>query len=1398
MPELETKYQWTPPVDPSEPPPFVPEPEYDPNILNLPPMSPAREWLYEHRRLDMKPYIDFTTPVNPTVRSGLERLYPGVADKITRSYQAGYTDNQIMSIIIEKVDQSLKVGYSDGQIEEILYRGYKDYGFWERPLSSFLYGRSENVLEKTYDYAGTTPDYNKSPIRHELRAIIERGISGFTGGLSDAIQEEAAYPKSIPGTIAGSAANLVGFLLGPRKLAKQIIGGRLAPTATGLKGVAQVMTEGGATLGLASGIARIIPALAESPDNTEAAVKILESTGIGALTGFLYPLAGVVPTKPLRMAVGLAALDLIRNKGEFTIDDVMAGVVDGTIDREELANRSFGYLMDLYFLSKVKSMRDQLIGLEKNAMIKRMLELKPDEIESVIIDLRKGQLIPGDPERFMAGIGKWDKITVFGNIKDFNQTYKSLHIQSARLAQIIQADIEGKAKFRIPKDLAALAQKARGFRKSVNFANTLRNKLSETEKTVLQEITKGDLKRFWEGVRDRDLLEKQSMIQHKSQMEKIYDAMKTEIMFNKADRELQRLNDGKIRRAYQATARALWDTSANIKKDLLKKGGDMGKEAVIRHDLVRGAGPKSDRMIQEASKRIYGDLTKSEQTILDRIIQSKRTIAIEKYRADIKHPAGLALKEHQAYLDTLPRDVFMKLNERANLYFAEMRNQTLQLLKAGIISRESAAGLIEKGDYSPRNFIQWLDPERTYTFGGKKITVWDSGIKALDEGSYRMLENNSRQLLSQVVNRTQARIFRNEANRALYELAKQLPDNKVVSLAKVKEVTKKGKTVYAKTPAGYEKFGVMIDGQYREMNMPSGLAREWISQDPAISSQMANIIGWVSGAKILRPMATGINPEFALTNLPRDIAHAWITTYEYSPHLPVAVVQMAREYGKVLPETLGFHPIKGAKAFLTGKDYKTVWQDTFNRSGAWQDYINEGGGMSFLTHQGRITKKGIGKLSSFQNVLGYLGESSEIWTRLALRSRALRNGKPPHEATWIARNYIDFSQGGWLTKGTNTGVPYLNAGVQGTRGIVRAAKEKPGTFVYKVAEVGALATGIYLANKHTNPECWDAVSPHDKSGYFIITTPLTYTDEEGNTRHLYFRIAKDQGQRLIASLFENMMAKSLGEEIDVDQITEAAQDLISIMPTDLLPPTMDAMLGYFANKDFWRNEDIWKGPEIIPSEEYRAYTHPAFVKLGELTGMSPERARYALQQYFTYGNIYTSLVGGGFRQILDKLPEDVKEQTTQDMLRQAPFLRRVLRATDPYTQYAKQVQETKLEESTRVYKQIRTLDALSEQFYADQIPQKQVQRFISKQPWQDRARLLERHRDYGRLHEIPDKRWWLNLMGMTPEPRATVYWLRWQQANNAERKQLDRQMRKVPGITTERFMLRLNQLKAKK
>lgn len=840
-------------------------------------------------------------------------------------------------------------------------------------------------------------------------------------------------------------------------------------------------------------------------------------------------------------------------------------------------------------------------------------------------------------------------------------------------------------------------------------------------------------------------------------------------MYDRATEASKNLHRKTISQLYSEFKLKTIDVSGNVKAKLLKQG-DAGKEVVMRHDLIAGAKSKALQDIDLASKNIFGGLSGAEQESLNRVIQSRRTIAIENYK-QIKHPEALGAEKHQEFLSSFPEDVATKLNAKADAYFGVMKKQLDSLLDEGIISKEVHSALVASGDYSPRNFLQHIDPDKTYTFGGKKITVPDSGIQRLDEGSIGLLEKDAPALLSQVVARTQGRIFRNRANKALYNLASEFPDNGIVSLSKVTSKTKTGKLVYQKAPAGHEKVSVMIDGHPREMVMPKEFAKEWVMRDPEIGAQLANIIGWLSGNKILKPMATGLNPEFALTNFPRDIAHIWLTTQEYSGVMPKAALQM-------------------------GKDLAVVAKDALFRTGRWNDYINEGGGMEFLTHQGR-TSKGTGVLSKIEKVMGYMGESSEMITRLALRERALKNGAAPEMATWIARNYLDFSQGGSYAKALDSGIPYLNAAIQGTRGVFRAAAQKPGTFIFKTSQIGTLAIGLYMANRTQNPEAWAQVSSREKVNNFIITTPFSYKDKDGTKRYIYFKIAKDQGQRAIASVFENLMAKFMGDKVDADQISQAVQDALPLIPTETLPPSVDAILGYGANKDFWLRKDIWRGPDIESKEEHTAYTHPAFVAAGEKTGLSPERLKYALSQYFTRGNIYTSMAGYAWNKVFEGASEEDKNKVTQEIILNKPFIRRIVNETDPYHQFEKGMKAADKKASTEKYVLTRDFDALSNQFYnKGGTTKKDIHSFIKNVPVTEKNRLWERHFRRGRIQELPDKRWWLNLAGMkNPEAKAISYWNRWLESTPEQKKELESNLKKVPGILGEKFSVKLKQLR---
>ena len=937
-------------------------------------------------------------------------------------------------------------------------------------------------------------------------------------------------------------------------------------------------------------------------------------------------------------------------------------------------------------------------------------------------------------------------------------------------------------------------------------------------------ITK-EIKEAISRIRERYKTKKRVRLEElKTELQKT-DTGKVEWMYLETERQLKEKRKPSFKKAFRGAKHAFVDTSGNVKKDLIKDMGPLGKEAAIQHDLIAGANAKAERLFEEASKDIYKGLSKDEEMMLNRAIQSRRTAAISEYRKvdedavnaleakekiwqerierwggrarekaerevekikreknkllakGIRHPHGLTGEQHDEFLKTIPEEI----NERADLYFKEMEKVLDDLKSEGLIDEDSYQNLKSKGVYSPRRFIQYIDPPaKGYDSMGRIITVPDSGIKALDAGSQQVMETNSRLLLSSVISRTQARIFRNRANKAAYDLAKEIPDNGIFKPAKVYKTTKEGKPIYQEAPAGHTKIKAMIEGETKELIMRDEHAREWLTRDPLINEQAALWIGWLSGSKFLKPMATGLNPGFALTNFPRDVAHVWIVTSEYSSFVPKFTFQIAR-------------------------DFMATAKDTFLRKGRWVDYLDEGGGMTFLTHQGKpfktMGKRGIyTAIKGLQQALGYVGETSEIWTRLALRERALRQGKSPHEATWIARNYIDFNQGGNFAKALDTGIPYLNAGVQGTRGIFRALADRPTDTLWKFVQLAVLASGLYLANNLLNKECMDHITDREKVNNWIFSTPFRFTDKNGNKRYLYFKIAKDQGQRIACTIVENLMRKALGKEVNSDQIVQSVQDFIPIVPDQLMPPSIDGLMGYVANRDFWTRKDIWRGDKITPREEYTIYTHPALVKLGKATGWSPERLEYFLSQVFTRGNVYTSLVGGGLTLAMKDLPEKDKRKTTTEIVSRLPLIKRVFGVTPPYSvEEIKKLEKASMEESTRKHKQKRELTELANTYYRklkdekikDRSVLNEIKVFIRKQPVEDRKRLVSWFKRYGIVYDIPDKSWWLNLAEMPPEARATVFWLKYLETEEADRKGLKRLAKRIPGLWSPRFLKRL-------
>jgi len=832
----------------------------------------------------------------------------------------------------------------------------------------------------------------------------------------------------------------------------------------------------------------------------------------------------------------------------------------------------------------------------------------------------------------------------------------------------------------------------------------------------------------------------------------------------------ERLKFGKSLKWAKARLRKeVWDASGNVKAKM--EGTPEGRQAVISKNLALGASAKADYIYGNVRGEIYGRMGKGSQDLFDNYIKARRIVTVEKYKPGRVYKNGTTAKDFQDMIDALPADVAADFQKRGDAYFKVMRDQLDQLHERGLIDDVSYQNLAEKGDYSPFKFLQHIDPERSYSFGGNKISVPDSGIKALKEGSMGALETDTALLLQEVISRTQGRIFKNEANIDLYKMARDAPDNGVV-------VALGDKT---KTPSGMERISVVVDGQTKSMAMPFDMAKEWVIRgDPQIMKSFGVFLKYASGAPILRATATGMKPAFALTNFPRDVALISMSTKEYSSHLPITLMQMSRNLAKTFP-------------------------DAFLKKGAYEKYINEGGGMSFLTHQGHVFRKPVrsiysqpvrGAFQVVQKVLGAPGEFAEVWNRLALRDQALRNGKTPKEATMIARGYLDFGQGGRITKALDQGAPYLNAGVQATRSLTRAAYKDPALFAYKAAWLGTLSTLLYMANRENNKEALDQIPSYEKANNFIITRPEYKLDKDGNKRYQYIRIAKDQGQRIFSAIFEAGAAKYYGDEVDVEMVTRAAKEFLVLTPGKAMPPTLKAYFGYAMNKDFWRSEDIWKGRDEIRLEaEYTQYTNPALIKMGKQLGMSPERMRYALEQVFTGTNPLSEVVGYSTRLMFGELTEEQRAVAYERFINSVTGKGSIVRYTDPTRKDVAKLKEVKVEANTeRKLRNDEFFKGVSEYEMTGGVDK--LREFLTGLPEEQKKSYTSKLKTWVKLKGVPERRWWTELKTLDPETRAEAFWVRYQSSDPDKKEQLRATLRRAPGIATKRFTKRLGEIVA--
>ena len=465
--------------------------------------------------------------------------------------------------------------------------------------------------------------------------------------------------------------------------------------------------------------------------------------------------------------------------------------------------------------------------------------------------------------------------------------------------------------------------------------------------------------------------------------------------------------------------------------------------------------------------------------------------------------------------------------------------------------------------------------------------------------------------------------------------------------------------VMKKHPQGWKPIYWYENGTKNRAFMDPQLHRSFTdTNNNLLNSTTREAVAIGSGTRFVKLLATGKNPAFFVTNMPRDFLFTLTFSPEYGNFVPVEALKLIRDATKGMASVLGHK-----------KDFKK--------------FLEYGGGMDFLVLQGKNRPggiadswaKGMTAITGGRNKIGLTKKifkaidrfnlGSEMAIRLAVFNKSVANqmrerGMKPSQIETLpkkdqvfiytkaiksARELTDFNQGGRVAKAMDAAFPYLNAAVQGTRAAFEQYKRRPFETTFRIAQgVGITVSATVFGSlaliaknrgdddeeKLTEQEIYfqtlEQVSEYDLLNYFII--PMGKKDDRGNWR--YYRIAKAQTLTPFINGIEAIQRRQMAELNGIPYEDLVQNPIWKSVEKNILP--MEIGLGVVGRVPLasawmnWNGIDAFTGKPLdwrrgeIPVQYEGAFddrVEQFYKELGEQFEWSPVRMKKVTESFVT-------------------------------------------------------------------------------------------------------------------------------------------------------------------------------------